>query len=32
MVLCFTHGLDAAQPANADERWLGTNFPAGTPS
>jgi hypothetical protein len=30
MVLCLTHGLDAAEPVNADARWLNTNLPAGT--
>jgi hypothetical protein len=32
MVLCLTHGLDAAAPVHADGRWLNTNLPAGTPS
>lgn len=30
MVLCLTHGLGAAEPVNADARWLNTNLPAGT--
>jgi hypothetical protein len=30
MVLCLTHGLDAAEPVNADALWLHTNLPAGT--
>ena len=30
MVLCLTHGLDAARPVHADAGWLPTNLPAGT--
>jgi hypothetical protein len=30
MVLCLSHGLDAAEPVNAGAGWRHTNLPAGT--